>query len=139
MTRSALFFLAILGLSACDPATGAVVAGGSLVSLVHSDKLPSDHALDWATEKDCSVLHAARNQPYCQPPAASLARQQMARQAASLYCYRTLGGVSCYDRPDYSAGSQTRIDFAHGYAPAPGTTPAPAAPAVADLSLPGQY
>ncbi len=29
----------------------------------------------------------------------------------ALYCYRTLGGVSCYDRPDYTASSQTRIVF----------------------------
>ena len=29
----------------------------------------------------------------------------------ALYCYRTLGGVSCYDRPDYTASRQTRIIF----------------------------
>jgi hypothetical protein len=31
--------------------------------------------------------------------------------SSALYCYRTLGGVSCYDRPDYTASSQTRIVF----------------------------
>jgi len=36
--------------------------------------------------------------------------------SASLYCYRTLGGISCYDRPDYMA-SQTRLNYAHGYLP----------------------
>jgi hypothetical protein len=40
----------------------------------------------------------------------------MASLSASLYCYRTLGGVSCYDRPDYMA-SQTRLNYAYGYLP----------------------
>ena len=31
--------------------------------------------------------------------------------SSALYCYRTLGGVSCDDRPDDTANNQTRIVF----------------------------
>lgn len=118
MTRLPLLLAAFLGLAACSPADTALVAGASLVSLVYTDKTLTDHAASQALDEDCSVLHFTDNQPYCQDvPEPDTG---MAALAASLYCYRTLGGVSCYDRPDYMASNQTRLNFAYGYVPPSG-------------------
>jgi hypothetical protein len=123
MTRLPLLLVALLGLAGCDPATTATIAGASLVSLIYTDKTLSDHAASQAFDENCSVLHTVDRKPYCQEIPAEDQGQGMASLSASLYCYRTLGGVSCYDRPDYMA-SQTRLNYAHGYLPptAPGGT-----------------
>ncbi len=115
MTRLPLLLTAFLGLAACTPADTALLAGASLVSLAYTDKTLTDHAASRALKEDCSVLHLTDNEPYCQEFPEPDTR--MATLAASLYCYRTLGGVSCYDRPDYMASNQTRLNFAHGYLP----------------------
>lgn len=118
MTRLPLLMVALLGLAACSPAGTAALAGAGLVSLIYTDKTLTDHAMSRAFKEDCSVLHLEDNKPYCQkPPSEEGQTDQMAALAASLYCYRTLGGVSCYDRPDYTASNQTRVNFAHGYLP----------------------
>ena len=118
MTRLPLLLVALLGLSACSPTGTAVLAGAGLVSLIYTDKTLTDHAMSQAFDEDCSVLHVEGNEPYCQkPPPEGDRKNRMASLAASLYCYRTLGGVSCYDRPDYMASNQTRVNFAHGYLP----------------------
>jgi hypothetical protein len=117
MTRLPLLLAALLGLAACDPATTATIAGASLVSLAYTDKTLGDHAASQAFDEDCSVLHTVNKKPYCQEIPTEDQSQRLAGQSASLYCYRTLGGVSCYDRPDYMA-SQTRLNYAHGYLPA---------------------
>jgi len=118
MTRLPLLLIALLSLAACTPAGTAALAGAGLVSLAYTDKTLTDHAVSGALEEDCSVLHFDNNEPYCQerrPDGQD--RDEMAALAASLYCYRTLGGVSCYDRPDYMASNQTRLNFAHDYLP----------------------
>ena len=109
MTRILLLCTALLGLSACVSPVELLV-GASLTSFIHTDKTIADHAASWITEKDCSVLYAADDKDYCQP-LVSPEKEQVAFMNSTLYCYRTLGGVSCYDRPDYTASSQTRINF----------------------------
>ena len=123
MTRVPILFTMLLWLSACGMDPSLVMTGGSLVTLIHTDKTLTDHAASWITEKDCSVLHSAHNEPYCQDPPAMTPAEQLAVTSASLYCYRTLGGVSCYDRPDYTASTQTRVNYAYGYAPSVSEAP----------------
>ena len=118
MTRLPLLMVAFLGLAACSPAGSAALAGIGLVSLIYTDKTLTDHALSRAFKEDCSVLNVENDEPYCQELPSEADRENgMTTLAASLYCYRTLGGVSCYDRPDYMASNQTRVNFAHGYLP----------------------
>ncbi len=109
------FFLAptlVIGLAACDPAT-AVIAGGSLVSLAHTDKTLGDHVVTWAFDQDCSLLNASNGEPYCQrfeTDEERLAKEaEAAAQRAQTYCYRTLGAISCYREPDNMASSQARV------------------------------
>ncbi len=102
--------LGLLGLSACGGEIGLVMAGASVATLIHTDKTVVDHAVGFSTDRDCSVLYLARDENYCKPPV-PIEPGQVAYMSSALYCYRTLGGVSCYDRPDYTASSQTRLVF----------------------------
>ena len=78
--------------------------------MTYTKKTLIDHAVSNYTETNCSILHTARNEEYCQAPKLS-EREKVAYMASTMYCYRTLGGVNCYDRPDYMASSQTRVVF----------------------------
>jgi len=111
--RAAALLAALIALGACEPTTTAVVAGASLATLIHTDKTLLDHAASYATDENCLILHSAHNEAYCQPPSGDVPDELMA-MTVTHYCYRTLGGVSCYDRPDYAASSQTRIDYRYG-------------------------
>jgi len=114
----------LVAVSGCTAASTITLTGASLVSLIHTDKTLSDHAISFAMKEDCSILHSANNEPYCQeerPPPDT--RALIAAQGTRLYCYRTLGEVSCYDRPDYTASGQTRVDFAYNMGPAPRAAP----------------
>ena len=102
--------LGLLGLSACGVGNGVVLMGASMATLIHTDKTLVDLAVSKYTEKNCSILHTARNEEYCQAPELS-EREKVAYMASTMYCYRTLGGVNCYDRPDYMASSQTQVVF----------------------------
>ena len=124
MTRIAIFCAALLGLSAC----------GTPVEFISTHKTLMDHVASWATKEDCALVHVfthpsmmANHEPYCQKRIADVRQEQMAIWSATLFCYRTLGGVSCYDRPDYTASSETRVNFAYGFDPplAGHTVPAP--------------
>ena len=110
MTRVLVICASLLGLSACVGDPSLMLVGGSLTSLTYSKKTLIDHAVSKYTEKNCSILHTARNEEYCQAPGLS-EREKVAYMASTMYCYRTLGGVDCYDRPDYMASSQTRVVF----------------------------
>ena len=110
MTRVFVICASLLGLSACGGEAGLYLIGASVASFIHTDKTVVDHAVGLSTDRDCSVLYLAQDQNYCKPPV-PIEPGQVAAMAASMYCYRTLGGVSCYDRPDYTASSQTRIVF----------------------------
>ena len=110
MTRILVICATLLGLSACGGEPALMMMGGSLASLSYTKKTLIDHAVSRYTEQNCSILHTARNEKYCQAPELT-EREKVAYMAATMYCYRTLGGVNCYDRPDYTASSQTRVVF----------------------------
>ncbi len=110
MTRVFVICASLLGLTACGGETGLAMMAISTASFIHTDKTVVDHAVSLSTERDCSVLYLAKDENYCKP-SVPIEPDQVAYMSSALYCYRTLGGVSCYDRPDYTASSQTRIVF----------------------------
>ena len=105
-----------LALAACEPVS-MVATGATFVSVIQSEETLSDKALSWATDQRCSIFQAARGEPYCQPVAPALPEQ---------YCYRNLGGVTCYTRPDAHASSEVAV-FAQP--PKPAESPPRARPA----------
>ncbi len=110
MTRVFVICASLLGLSACGGDVGLAMLAASTATFIHTDKTVMDHAVGLSTDRDCSILYLARDQDYCKPQE-PIEPGQVAYMSQALYCYRTLGGVSCYDRPDYTASSQTRIVF----------------------------
>ena len=110
MTRVFVICASLLGLSACGGDVGLAMLAASTATFIHTDKTVMDHAVGLSTDRDCSILYLARDQDYCKPQV-PIEAGQVAYMSQALYCYRTLGGVSCYDRPDYTASSQTRIVF----------------------------
>ena len=103
MARNSLTFLALLPaallLAACEPAS-MIATGATFVSVIQSEETLSDKAVSWATQERCSIFQAARGEPYCQPNAPAPPEQ---------YCYRNLGGVICYTRPDAHASSDVAV------------------------------
>lgn len=104
--KLALLALPLLA-SACgyDIATGQypMTSGflqAEVVSLVATGKSASDHIVSMSTGKDCSSIRAKDEGQYCvskNPPL----------QRPDVYCYRSLGQVSCYREADpYGDGAQ---------------------------------
>ncbi|MEQ8357100.1 MAG: hypothetical protein RH942_16305 [Kiloniellaceae bacterium] len=100
-------------LGACDPASQAMLAGASLVTLAHSDKTVGDHVATWAFDKDCSTLTLANGGDYCQDfiteEQRRAAEEEAAAKLAKTYCYRTLGAINCYQQPDEMASATQRV------------------------------
>lgn len=88
-----------LSVTACDPVS---FAGVEAVSLMGSDKTLVDHAVSYGSGKDCSTLRRERGQTYCV--------EDQAVVRPNIYCYRDLGGVTCYDRPDQSNTGKQLVD-----------------------------
>jgi hypothetical protein len=96
-----------------------VMTGASVVSVLQSEKTLGDKALSWALDEDCSVFHVARGQSYC---------QSRAPAPVEKYCYRNLGGTTCYSRPEPDASGETEV-YAEGPPPETPSLAAPPSPA----------
>ena len=72
---------------------GVVGVGTSMLTLPATGKLPTDHALTWATGRDCSILHYEKTGDYCPPFPQEIDRSK-------LVCTKTLGGTECHERGD---------------------------------------
>ena len=102
--------LTALVLSGCDTTTALVTTSIGIATFVQTDKTPTDHVASFVTQQDCTILHVADDEPYCQeegPEAEDLAALDSAREQQErlelqkqAYCYRTLGAISCYREPD---------------------------------------
>ncbi|NQV47813.1 MAG: hypothetical protein HQ504_08530 [Rhodospirillaceae bacterium] len=89
----------LLTVGACSlfpPVT--VLEGASAVS---TGKPFSDHIVSYASGKDCSTSREASGQTYC--------KEDEINVAPKIWCYRTLGSVTCYDRPDPLEGNQRKM------------------------------
>lgn len=99
-----LWVLAVcaLVLSACGPlaATGVPLIGeADVLTVVGTDKSIIDHVVSYSSGKDCSTVRREKGLHYCVEDEPDVTPE--------VYCYNTLGTVTCYDRPDpYGNGSQ---------------------------------
>lgn len=92
-----------LALGACGAETAAVYgAAAATATIVETDKTPPDIIASIATGLDCDTLRAKRDDgAWCRQPDAGVVIEP------PLYCYRSLGAVTCYDRPDpYGTGAR---------------------------------
>ena len=72
------------------------VAGAEAVSVLGNDKTFSDHVVSITSGKNCSILRTQADLTYCEEDEPNL--------QPPIFCYRTLGNVTCYDRPDPHKG-----------------------------------
>lgn len=93
---SAAFVLAaMLGLQGCSPVG---IAQVEAISLMASDKTFVDHLISYGSGKDCSIVRTEQGREYCVEDEKKITQ--------NIFCYRNLGGVTCYNQPDpYRDGS----------------------------------
>ncbi|WP_421709242.1 hypothetical protein [Algihabitans sp.] len=91
----------VFALGACDPTL--LATGASVVTLVATDKTMTDHALSAALDRDCSFVRSSRGESFC-------VQEPYVMQTE--HCYRTLGNVTCYSRPDPQASDAQRVTYA---------------------------
>ncbi len=98
-----MFFIAALvmlaAVSGC--ANIPVFAEAEGVSAVLTKKTVTDHIVSLSSGKNCSSARVDRGQSYCV--------EDEINPPPKVYCYRTLGSVSCYDRPDPYNGGQKAL------------------------------
>ncbi len=83
--------------------TGELFAVESISAAVF-DKTASDHLVSLVSGKDCSFLRVEQDKSYCVEDARVI-------QQSHLYCYPTLGSVTCYTEPDPQRAPSERIGF----------------------------
>ena len=83
-------------------ATGCVGAVGAVegVSVMATDKTVGDHVISLSSGKNCSTLRKDRGLTYCE--------EDEKTPLMNVYCYRTLGEITCYDKPVFE-GKQERV------------------------------
>ena len=97
---SAVFVLAaMLALQACSPVG---IAQVEAISLMASDKTFVDHLVSYSSGKDCSLVNTEQGREYC------VEDEKKIQQ--NIFCYRNLGGVTCYDRADPYHNGAARVD-----------------------------
>ncbi len=95
--------LAALLLAGCfGVGAPAAIAGGAASTVIAEDKLPTDFLAEAVTGQDCNYIrHLDDKGPYCRP------RERRVIERP-LYCYRTLGGIDCYEeRNPYGVHQRT--------------------------------
>ena len=93
--KGLLFGAALMAIWACGTSSFLVMSS-SMANFIQTDKLPTDYVAEWASGKECRTLAAMKDGgPLCrksfEPPRV---------YQKPIYCYRTLGRITCYDEPD---------------------------------------
>lgn len=88
--RIAAIFAFVSLLSACTLVPGVAQIQGAFV--VGGDKTIEDHVISLSSGKNCSSIRKQRGLTYCEEDQVTI--------KPNIYCYKTLGEVTCYDRPD---------------------------------------
>ncbi|MCW9036036.1 MAG: hypothetical protein OQJ97_17575 [Rhodospirillales bacterium] len=89
----------LVWLGGCTAAETAMFGGGQVAPLaalegasaIVTDKTLTDHIVSIASGKNCSTVRSERGLHYCE--------EDEPKGEAAVYCYKTIGAVTCYDRP----------------------------------------
>ena len=86
----------VAGLGGC---TGFGFVEGA--SVIATDKTMLDNAISLLSGKDCSTVRKEAGRTYCV--------EDEPNPTAAVHCYKTIGDVTCYDRPDPYGGGQQKV------------------------------
>ncbi len=91
-------------LSGCGPlaSTGVPYLGQvEALTVVGTDKTIVDHVVSLTSGKNCSSVRREQGLYYCEEDEPNVKPE--------VYCYHTLGSVTCYDRPDPHDGRYQKV------------------------------
>ena len=89
-----VFCLFLLG--ACD-----LFYVGSTATVITTDKTITDHAVSFASGKDCSTIRLERGQSFC--------KEDEVNPEPTVHCFGTIGGVDCYKVANDPYGERQRV------------------------------
>lgn len=72
------------------------------ITVMSTDKTMADHAISLASGKNCSVIRKEAGQTYCE-------EDENPNPVSTLYCYRTLGKITCYKEANPHNGRQRKV------------------------------
>ncbi len=94
-----IFFVLVLTATVAGCGEIAAVEGASTIV---SDKTVSDHVVSLFSGKNCSTVRLEQGKTYCVEDEAKVNHD-------TLYCYKTLADVVCYQRADHRADPASRV------------------------------
>jgi hypothetical protein len=97
--RAALFAVSVVVLGGCNTLPEFALIDGAMV--LGTDKTLGDHVYSLYTGKNCATVRKERGQVYCV--------DDELNPSPVVYCYPTLGKVTCYDKPNPYNGRQKRV------------------------------
>jgi hypothetical protein len=97
--RIVVIVAALLIVSACNSVPSIAIIDGA--SVVSTEKTLEDHAVSIYLGKNCSTVRVEQGLSYCV--------EDEVFPVPAVYCYRTLGEVTCYDKPDPHKGRHQRV------------------------------
>ncbi len=112
--RSLILGLGLIGQAACSPlgplatvpnASGPAINGYipgvaqlEMISVMGTDKTVLDHIISLSSGKDCSSVNIEKGEYYCS--------EDQPQINQDIYCYNTLGSVTCYTKQDMRGNYQ---------------------------------
>jgi hypothetical protein len=107
--RKLFILLWLVSLSGCGGLMMAGVPGLAqidLVTVMGTDKTVIDHVVSVSSGKNCSSIRLEQGDYYCE--------EDEPRINPNINCYKTLGRVTCYTKPDpYNEGYQKVVENGH--------------------------
>jgi len=96
----------MLVLAGCAPPLGSAALPGlaqfDVATVIASDKTMFDHLVSASSGKNCSSVRIEKGLHYCEEDEPQAVKR-------NLYCYPSLGRVTCYDRPDPYRNNHQRL------------------------------
>ena len=99
-----LVFICVAALGGCGPMamSGVPFLGqADALTVVSTDKTIVDHFVSISSGKNCSTIRREQGLHYCE--------EDEPEVKPRIYCYKTLGRVTCYDRPDPHANGVQKV------------------------------
>ena len=99
-----LVFICVAALGGCGPMamSGVPFLGqADALTVVSTDKTIVDHFVSISSGKNCSTIRREQGLHYCE--------EDEPEVEPRTYCYKTLGRVTCYDRPDPHANGAQKL------------------------------
>ena len=114
LMREGLLIMSLLFISGCSAVSGSAPVSMQQVMIIDgvavttTGKTISDHIVSYTTGKNCSSVRRQKGQNFCEEDDLSLPEE--------IYCYNSIGNVSCYKSSQPFGQKVDTIDHISGKA-----------------------